>query len=216
MLVTRLSTAPIRGVGGWCHPQARQKFIQSTCRPTAQTLSLIGETTAGPADSSWTKPQRLRAVLEGIGLSADHDRPGRVKVQPDLSFPGRQNIFVVGDTACVREAGRQIPGLAPAAKQMGNYVARQIVARIEGRSLPPFQYRHQGNLTTIGRRAAVVELGSIRLKGAVGWLFWSVVHIFFLIGLRNRLVVAMTWLWSYITFQRGARLITSVPPPGSD
>jgi NADH dehydrogenase len=151
-----------------------------------------------------------------IWLSADHDRPGRVKVQPDLSFPGHQDIFVVGDTACVREAGRQIPGLAPAAKQMGDYVAKRIVARIEGRSLQPFRYRHQGDLATIGRRAAVVEFGSIRLKGAVGWLFWSVVHIYFLIGLRNRLVVAMTWLWSYITFQRGARLITSVPPPGSD
>jgi NADH dehydrogenase len=139
-----------------------------------------------------------------------------VIVQPDLSLPGHQDIFVIGDTACVRQAGRPVPGLAPAAKQMGDYVGKLIVAHIEGRSLPSFRYRHQGDLATIGRRVAVVELGSIRLKGVVGWLFWSVVHIYSLIGLRNRLIVAMTWLWSYVTFQRGARLITSVPPPGHD
>jgi NADH dehydrogenase len=96
---------------------------------------------------------------------------------------------------------------------MGNYVGRLIAARIAGRSLPPFHYRNQGILATIGRRAAVVELGPIRLKGFIGWLFWSVVHIYFLIGLRNRFVVAVTWMWGYITFQRGARLITEVPPP---
>jgi NADH dehydrogenase len=147
-------------------------------------------------------------------LAAEHDRAGRVIVGPDLSLPGQQNIFVIGDTASVRGAGGDpVPGLAPAAKQMGNYVGRLIAARIAGRSLPPFHYRNQGILATIGRRAAVVELGPIRLKGFIGWLFWSVVHIYFLIGLRNRFVVAVTWMWGYITFQRGARLITEVPPP---
>ena len=147
-------------------------------------------------------------------LAAEHDRAGRVIVGPDLSLPGQQDIFVIGDTASVRGGdGDPVPGLAPAAKQMGNYVGRLIAARIAGRSLPPFHYRNQGILATIGRRAAVVELGPIRLKGFIGWLFWSVVHIYFLIGLRNRFVVAVTWMWGYITFQRGARLITEVPPP---
>ena len=147
-------------------------------------------------------------------LAAEHDRAGRVIVGPDLSLPGQQNIFVIGDTASVLGAdGAPVPALAPAAKQMGNYVGRLIAARIAGRSLPPFHYRNQGILATIGRRAAVVELGPIRLKGFIGWLFWSVVHIYFLIGLRNRFVVAVTWMWGYITFQRGARLITEVPPP---
>jgi len=149
-------------------------------------------------------------------LSAERDRAGRVVVQPDLSLPGHHEIFVIGDTASAQGAGRQIPGLASAAKQMGNYVGRLIEARIMGRSLRPFRYRYQGDLATIGRRAAIVELGPIRLKGIIGWLFWSVVHIYFLIGIRNRFIVAMTWLWSYITFERGARLITEVQSPPGD
>jgi NADH:ubiquinone reductase (H+-translocating) len=147
-------------------------------------------------------------------LAADRDRAGRVIVGPDLSLPGHENIFVIGDTAAVNDAaGRPVPGLAAAAKQMGIYVGRLIVARLAGRNLPPFRYKNLGVLATIGHRSAVVELGPIQLHGFIGWLFWSVVHIYFLIGLRNRFVVAVTWLWSYITFQRGARLITEVPPP---
>jgi NADH:ubiquinone reductase (H+-translocating) len=147
-------------------------------------------------------------------LAADHDNAGRVTVRADLSLPGYNNVFVIGDTASVRGAGgAPVPGLAAAAKQMGHYVARLIIQRIAGRSVPPFRYRNLGVLATIGRRAAVVELGPIQVKGFIGWLFWSVVHIYFLIGLRNRFVVALTWLWSYLTFQRGARLITEVPPP---
>jgi NADH dehydrogenase len=147
-------------------------------------------------------------------LAAERDRAGRVIVRPDLSLAGHDNLFVIGDTAsAVDESGHPAPGLAPAAKQMGDYVGRLIAARLAGRSLPPFRYRNQGVLATIGRRAALVELGPILLRGFAGWLFWSVVHIYFLIGLRNRFVVALTWLWGYITFQRGARLITEVPPP---
>ena len=110
--------------------------------------------------------------------------------------------------------GDPVPGLAPAAKQMGNYVGRLIAARIAGRSLPPFHYRNQGDIghnRTARRRCRVRH--ATRLKGFIGWLFWSVVHIYFLIGLRNRFVVAVTWMWGYLTFQRGARLITEVPPP---
>jgi NADH dehydrogenase len=149
-------------------------------------------------------------------LAADHDNAGRVTVRADLSLPGYNNVFVIGDTASVRGAGgTPVPGLASAAKQMGHYVGRLIIERIAGRSVPPFRYRNLGTLAAIGRRAAVVEFGSFQLKGFIGWLFWSVVHIYFLIGLRNRFVVALTWLWSYVTFQRGARLITEVPPPPS-
>jgi len=147
-------------------------------------------------------------------LDAEHDRAGRVKVNPDLSVSGHPEIFVIGDTAAaVDHAGRAAPGIAPAAKQMGRYVGRLIVARIAGASAPPpFRYRHQGDLAAIGRRAAVVKLGRLELKGFPGWLFWSVVHIFFLIEIRDRFIVAFTWLWDYVTFQRGARLITQVPP----
>ena len=146
-------------------------------------------------------------------LSAEHDRAGRVVVRPDLSLQGFNDIFVIGDTASVRDArGRPVPGLASAAKQMGNYVGKLIAAHVAGQSLPPFCYRNQGNLATIGRRAAVVEVGRIQLKGFIGWMFWSAVHIYFLIGIRNRFVVAITWLWSYVTFKRGARLITEVAP----
>jgi NADH:ubiquinone reductase (H+-translocating) len=149
-------------------------------------------------------------------LAADHDSAGRIIVRPDLSLPGHDNVFVIGDTASVRGAdGAPVPGLAPAAKQMGHYVARLIIARIAGRSVPPFRYQNMGVLATIGRRAAVVEFRSFQLRGFIGWLFWSVAHIYFLIGLRNRFVVAVTWLWGYLTFQRGARLITEVPPPRS-
>ena len=146
-------------------------------------------------------------------VSGEHDRGGRVIVRPDLSLQGFNDIFVIGDTASVKDAsGRPVPGLASAAKQMGKYVANLIAARVAGQSVPPFRYRHEGSLATIGRRAAVVEVGPIQLKGFIGWMFWSAVHIYFLIGLRNRFVVAITWLWSYITFKRGARLITEVPP----
>jgi NADH dehydrogenase len=147
-------------------------------------------------------------------LGAGHDRAGRVTVGPDLSVSGHPEIFAIGDTAAAfDQAGRAIPGIAPAAKQMGRYVGRLIGARIAGTGSPgPFRYRHQGDLAAIGRRAAVVKLGRLELKGFPGWLFWSVVHIFFLIEIRDRFIVAFTWLWDYVTFQRGARLITQVPP----
>jgi NADH:ubiquinone reductase (H+-translocating) len=148
-------------------------------------------------------------------LAAERDKAGRVIVRPDLSLPGHEQIFVIGDTASVHDAaGAPVPGLAPAAKQMGHYVGRLIATRIaKGTSTRPFRYWNQGALATIGRRAAIVELGPIQLRGFIGWLFWSVAHIFFLIGSRNRVVVAVTWLWGYVTFQRSARLITDVPPP---
>jgi NADH dehydrogenase len=155
-------------------------------------------------------------------LDAEADRAGRVKVAPDLSVPGHPEIFVVGDTAAATSPdGTPVPGMASAAKQMGRHVGDLIAARLAGSTEPrPFRYRHLGDLATIGRRAAVVKLGRLHLRGFIGWLFWSVVHIYFLIGLRNRFIVAFSWLWSYLTFQRGARLITAQMPesnrePGS-
>ena len=146
-------------------------------------------------------------------LNAEADRAGRVKVESDLSVPGHPEIFVIGDTAAIVDSeGHPIPGIAPAAKQMGKYVGKLIAGRIVGREArKPFRYVHLGDLATIGRRAAVVKFGPLELKGFVGWLFWSVAHIYFLIGLRNRFVVAFNWFWDYLTFQRGARLITDVP-----
>ena len=156
---------------------------------------------------------RVSASPAAQWLTGAHDRAGRVTVGPDLSLPGRTNVFVIGDTASVHdEKGNNVPGVAPAAKQMGRYVGRLIAARVAGNSLPPFRYRHPGDLATIGRRAAVVKLKRVHLKGFVGWLFWSVAHIYFLIGLRHRFIVAFTWLWDYLTFQRSARLITEVRP----
>ena len=148
-------------------------------------------------------------------LGAEHDPAGRVLVRPDLSVPNHPEIFVIGDAAAARdEKGAMAPGVAPAAKQMGRYVGRLIAARVAGKSSPPpFRYRSVGELATIGRRAAVVKFGKLRLKGFVGWLFWSLAHIYFLIGVKNRFIVAFTWLWDYVTFHRGARLITEVPPP---
>ena len=142
-------------------------------------------------------------------LGADHDRSGRVRVEGDLTAPGLAEVFVIGDTATLTDRnGRAVPGLAAAAKQMGRYVGRVIDARLRGHVAPaPFRYKNYGDLATIGRKAAVVDLGPLRLTGFVGWLFWSAIHIYFLIGLRNRFVVAFTWAWSYLTRQRGARLI---------
>jgi NADH dehydrogenase len=149
-------------------------------------------------------------------LNAEGDRAGRVKVNSDLSLPGHPEIFVVGDTAAVTDKnGHPVPGIAPAAKQMGTYVGKLISARVAGREWnKPFKYMHLGDLATIGRRAAVVKFGPLELKGFIGWVFWSVAHIYFLIGLRNRFVVAFNWFWDYVTFQRGARLITDPPNSG--
>jgi NADH dehydrogenase len=147
-------------------------------------------------------------------LKAERDRDGRVKVLADLSLPGHPDVFVIGDTALAAgEDGRPVPGVAPAAKQAGEYVARLIHARVDGLPEPgPFRYRHLGNLATIGRKAAVANFGRIRLSGWIAWVLWGIVHVYFLIGFRNRIAVLMDWLWAYVTFQRGSRLITGPTP----
>jgi NADH dehydrogenase/putative oxidoreductase len=143
-------------------------------------------------------------------LQVDADSAGRVKVAPDLTVPGLPNVYAIGDTALSNAwKGQAVPGLAPAAKQGGQYVARQIRARIAGRAAPgAFQYRHYGSLATIGRKAAVADFGAVTLWGAPAWWLWGVLHVGFLVGLRNRVSTMVNWFWAYLTFGGGIRLIT--------
>jgi NADH:ubiquinone reductase (H+-translocating) len=143
-------------------------------------------------------------------LDAPADRVGRLEAEPDLTVPGHAEIFAIGDAAIVlRPDGQPVPGIAPAAKQEGVYVAKVIRARLSGAPPPPaFLYKHAGDLATIGKRRAVIDFGWIKLKGALAWWLWGFAHIYFLIGVRNRLSVALNWLWIYARDQRGARLIT--------
>jgi len=147
----------------------------------------------------------------GRWLELPADKSGRISVGPDLSVPGRPNVFVIGDAARVEDArGKPVPGIAPAAKQQGRYVAGVIAERIRGAEPAPFRYRHAGNLATIGRQAAVIELPFLRLKGWLAWWIWGVAHIYFLVGVPSPLLVSIRWLWEYLTYGRGARLITGV------
>ena len=150
----------------------------------------------------------VAASPAGRWLGAPTDRAGRVLVQPDLSTGG--NVFVIGDAASVTlPDGRRVPGVAPAAKQQGRYVATVIAARIAGRPAPPpFAYRDAGNLATIGRKSAVIEFPFVTLRGFVAWWIWGIAHIYFLVGVPSPVVVSLRWLWEYLTYGRGARLIT--------
>ena len=157
-----------------------------------------------------------RTVVWAAGVSASPlakslavplDRAGRVSVLDDLSAPGHPDIFVAGDLASLQQAGKPVPGVAPAAKLMGRHVAAVIRARLAGKPAPAFHYRDFGNLATIGRMAAIVHFGRLKLSGLLAWWFWLGAHVFFLIGFRNRLVVLLNWAWAYCSYQRGARII---------
>jgi len=139
----------------------------------------------------------------GASLGAPLDRAGRVRVEPDLSVPGHPQIYVAGDLAAVEG----VPGIAPAAKQMGSHSARNILRAIRGETTRAFRYRDYGQLATIGRNAAVAMLGKVKLSGFPAWLVWLVAHIYFLINFRNRLIVMIDWGWAYLTYQRYARII---------
>jgi NADH dehydrogenase len=147
-------------------------------------------------------------------LRAEADKAGRVLVRPDLSIAADPDVFVIGDAASVRaEDGSLVPGIAPAAKQQGRYVARLIARRADGRNegnagTAPFRYRHAGYLATIGRRSAVIEFPSFKMKGWPAWWLWGIAHIYFLVGVPSPMVVSIRWLWEYLTYRRGARLIT--------
>ncbi|HXN10466.1 MAG TPA: NAD(P)/FAD-dependent oxidoreductase, partial [Steroidobacteraceae bacterium] len=148
-------------------------------------------------------------------LGAEADSAGRVKVGPDLRVPGLPQVFAIGDTALsLGWEGKPVPGLAPAAQQAGQYVARSIAAQLSGAAAPgPFAYRHRGSLATIGRQAAVADFGWLRLWGAPAWWLWGLVHVGFLVGLRNRVATMTNWFWAYLTFGGGIRLITGEDPP---
>jgi NADH dehydrogenase len=163
---------------------------------------------------------KARTVLWAAGVAASPlarslgvplDRAGRVIVEQDLSIPGHREVFVIGDLAAAQSGGKPVPGIAPAAIQEGKYAAENIARDLQGQARVPFHYRDKGSLATIGRAAAVGVVGRLRLKGLVAWLAWLLVHIFYLIGFRNRVLVLLEWAWSYLTAERGARLITGYP-----
>jgi NADH dehydrogenase len=172
----------------------------------------VGDDFIPSATVIWAAGVTVFGVGDWLGVKTD--RGGRVAVNPDLSLPGHPEIFVIGDAARVPwHDGELVPGLAPAAKQEGRYVADVIRAAIERRAPPPpFRYRHAGNLAEIGRNAAVVDLGWLRLRGRLGWWFWGLAHIYLLIDVRAATVVALQWFWAYLTRKKGARLITGLRP----
>jgi NADH:ubiquinone reductase (H+-translocating) len=155
----------------------------------------------------WAAGVRASRAAEWLGAPAD--RAYRLKVESDLTVPGHPDIFAVGDTTTVTAPdGQPVPGIAPAAKQEGRYVASTIKARLKGETLPPFRYQHAGSLAQIGKRLAVIDFGWLKLRGTIAWWIWGIAHIYFLIGLRNRLSVALSWVWIHARNQRAARLIT--------
>jgi len=171
----------------------------------------------------WAAGVAASPLGKKLGVATDH--AGRVPVRPDLSLPGHPQVFVIGDLAAAKdERGNMLPGVAPVAIQQGRFVAKLIRREIEANPndgktnlavRPPFHYWNKGSLATIGRAAAVADFGKIHISGFIAWLSWLFVHILFLIGFRNRLLVFIQWAWSYVTYERGARLITgSTDLPG--
>jgi len=156
----------------------------------------------------WAAGVAASPVAKWLGI--DGDKAGRVKVAPDLSVPGLNGIYVIGDVASLmRENGKPVPGIAPAAKQEGEHVARVISQRLAGDTAPlPFAYKHAGDLATIGKSSAVIDFGWIKLKGWLAWWVWGFAHIYFLVETRTRIIITMSWLWIYLSGQRSARLIT--------
>jgi NADH dehydrogenase len=172
---------------------------------------LLGSERIPAATILWAAGVTASPAAAWLGLPGD--RAGRLPVGPSLTSPGHDNIYVIGDTALVRGAdGAPLPGIAPVAKQQGAQVARSIVARITGRQCRPFVYRDRGLLATIGRKSAVISYRRLRLRGWPAWWLWGAAHIYFLVSMRNRVIVMTQWLWSYLKFERGARLITGIKP----
>jgi NADH dehydrogenase len=214
-------------------PRILPAFVETLSRYAEKALRRLGVTVRnGQAVTQVTSSgvslgaERIaaRTVLWAAGVEAsplgrqlgvDIDRTGRVRVCSDLSIEGHPEVFVVGDLAHVSAGSGSVPGLAPAAKQMGTHVGRSLQARLRGAPTKPFQYRDYGQLATIGRSAAVVQLGPVRLTGIIAWWFWLTAHIFFLVGFRNRLVVLIDWASAYWSYHRGARIIVSSPPGSS-
>jgi NADH dehydrogenase len=170
------------------------------------------------ATTLWAAGVEASPLARSLGVALD--RAGRVVVQPDLTVPGHPEVFVIGDLATLGDKnGRPLPGVAPVAIQQGRHAARNVLRACAGRAYEPFQYLDRGSLATIGRAAAVADFGWIKFSGFFAWLSWLFIHIFFLIGFRNRFIVIFEWAWAYFTYQRAARLITgdiNSPPAASD
>lgn len=173
----------------------------------ADGMVMVGDETIPAETIVWAAG--VRASPLGQSLGVELDRAGRVKVNPDLTIPDHPEIFVIGDMALLNgEDGKPLPGVAQVAMQQGTWAAGNIRRAMRGLPLLPFHYRDLGNMATIGRNAAIADIRGLRLTGFIAWLAWAGVHIINLIGFRNRVLVALQWLWGYLTFQRGARLIT--------
>jgi len=183
----------------------------------------IDETGVTVVSTAGGEPRRIgcRTAMWAAGVAASPlakslgvplDRAGRVPVNPDLSLPGDDRVFVIGDLAAISENGEPIPGLAPAAMQAGRQTAANIVRKLRGGGTQPYHYTDKGTLATIGRAAAVGSLGKLTFSGFIAWFIWAFVHLVYLSGFRNRLLVFLNWGWSYVTFSRGARLITGMDP----
>lgn len=172
----------------------------------------VGDVTIGAATTIWCAGVTATPVARWLGV--EPARGGRVAVETDLSVPGLSEVFVIGDAALAqKEDGSPLPGLAPVAKQEGRYVAEVIARRLTGKPAPgPFRYRDRGSMATIGRSSAVGLFGRAKVTGALAWILWGAVHITYLIGFRNRVAVALNWVWAWATYAKGARLITGPPP----
>jgi len=178
-------------------------MVTGICRDAV----MVGDQTIHAATAIWSAGVKASPLLKMLGVPLD--RAGRVQVLPDLTIPGRPEVFVIGDAAALLdEAGKPLPGVAPVAIQQGRHAARNIVRASRGKPLQTFHYFNKGQLATIGRAAGIADFGRLRFSGFVAWIMWLVVHIFFLIGFRNRLVVMFDWTWSYFFYGRAARLIT--------
>jgi NADH:quinone reductase (non-electrogenic) len=153
----------------------------------------------------WAAGVEASPLARSLGVQLD--RAGRVRVERDLSVPGRPDIFVIGDLAAIESDGRAVPGVAPAAIQMGRHAAANVLRRLRGEPTAAFHYRDKGSLATVGRSRGVAVIGRLKLSGFLAWATWLFVHIVFLIGFRNRFVVLFTWMWAYLTYERSARLI---------
>ena len=204
-------------------PEELSRYTETALRRLGVEVRLGKAVTHCSADGISLGAERIDAgtIVWAAGVTASPaarwlgitgDRAGRVPVGPDLRPPGHEHLFVIGDAALARDADRvPLPGIAPVAKQQGAYVAKFIKSRLSGgRDLPPFAYRDRGLLATIGRRSAVIAYSRLRLKGRIAWWLWGAAHIYFLVSLRNRIIVVTQWLWSYLVFERGARLITGI------
>jgi NADH dehydrogenase len=170
-------------------------------------------------DALWVGAERIAAdnVFWAAGVAASPlgarlgvpiDRVGRVLVQPDCSIPSHPEVFVIGDLMHLEQDGKLLPGVAQTAMQSGRHVARMIERDLREQPRTPFRYRDKGNLATIGRAAAVADISGVHLSGFFAWFIWVFIHITYLIGFRNRIIVMIQWAWAYLMYQRGARLIT--------